>query len=91
MEKIVLTPPLDNEKLKKLKIGDTVYITGTIYTARDAAHKRLVDLIAAGEELPIDLAGQIIYYAGPAPNKPGNPSVPSAPPPAIEWMLMLLL
>ncbi|HIZ78003.1 MAG TPA: Fe-S-containing hydro-lyase [Firmicutes bacterium] len=73
MEKIVLTPPLDNEKLKKLKIGDTVYITGTIYTARDAAHKRLVDLIAAGEELPIDLAGQIIYYAGPAPNKPGKP------------------
>ena len=70
MEKIVLTPPLDNEKLKKLKIGDTVYITGTIYTARDAAHKRLVDLLAAGEELPIDLAGQIIYYAGPAPNKP---------------------
>ena len=41
MEKIVLTPPLDNEKLKKLKIGDTVYITGTIYTARDAAHKHV--------------------------------------------------
>ncbi|MEE0776551.1 MAG: Fe-S-containing hydro-lyase, partial [Bacillota bacterium] len=50
-----------------------VYITGTIYTARDAAHKRLVDLIEAGEELPIDLKGQIIYYAGPAPSKPGKP------------------
>ncbi|MEG1822822.1 MAG: Fe-S-containing hydro-lyase [Clostridiales bacterium] len=73
MSKIILTPPLKTEDLVDLKIGDTVYITGTIYTARDAAHKRLVDLIDKNEKLPFDIQGQIIYYAGPAPNKPGKP------------------
>ncbi len=73
MKEIVLTPPLKSEDLEKLRIGDRVYITGTIYTARDAAHKRLVDLIHQQKELPIDLDGQIIYYAGPSPNKPGKP------------------
>lgn len=73
MSKTILTPPLKYQDLENLKIGDTVYITGVIYTARDAAHKRLVDLVEKGEELPIDLDGQIIYYAGPAPNKPGQP------------------
>lgn len=73
MTKIILRPPLTREDLAPLKAGDTVYITGVIYTARDAAHKRLVELTERGEKLPIDLQGQIIYYAGPAPNKPGKP------------------
>lgn len=73
MSKTILTPPLRTQDLENLKIGDTVYITGVIYTARDAAHKRLVDLVEKGEKLPVDLEGQIIYYAGPAPNKPGQP------------------
>ena len=66
-----LTTPLTENKIKELKAGDMVTITGTIYTARDAAHKRLVDLIEKGEPLPLDLQGQIIYYAGPTPEKPG--------------------
>lgn len=73
MNKIILTPPLKDEDLKPLTIGTTVYITGIIYTARDAAHKRLCSLVEKGEPLPFDLKGQIIYYAGPAPNKPGKP------------------
>lgn len=73
MKNIVLTPPLKDEDLKELHCGDTLCISGTIYTARDAAHKRLCDLIAKGEPLPLDLEGQIIYYAGPAPNKPDKP------------------
>lgn len=73
MSKVILTPPLQRSDLAKLRAGDTVYISGTIYTARDAAHKRLVELTNKGEKLPLDLQGQIIYYAGPAPNKPGKP------------------
>ncbi len=73
MNEIILTPPLKEEDLEKLRIGDRVYISGVIYTARDAAHKRLVDLIEEGQELPIDLKGPIISYAGPSPNKPGKP------------------
>jgi fumarate hydratase subunit beta len=68
-----LAPPLTDADLAELKIGDQVYVTGVIYTGRDAAHKRLVDLLNAGEELPVDLQGQIIYYVGPSPAKPGNP------------------
>lgn len=71
MSEIILTPPLKDDELRKLRTGDTVFITGTIYTARDAAHKRICDLLADGKELPFDLEGQIIYYAGPAPAKPG--------------------
>jgi len=56
----------------KLKIGDRVFITGKILTGRDSAHKRLYDLIQQGEALPIDIKGQIIYYVGPAPAKPGH-------------------
>ncbi len=70
---IHLTTPLKTEDLEKLKIGDQVYITGTVYTGRDAAHKRLVELLAKGEELPFDPVGQIIYYVGPAPAPPGKP------------------
>lgn len=70
MEKRV-TMPLTEEKVKDLKAGDSVLLSGTIYTARDAAHKRLVDLIDKGEELPIDVKDSIIYYVGPTPAKPG--------------------
>jgi len=64
--------PLTAEDLEKLKIGDRVYISGTIYTARDAAHKRLVALLTQGSQLPFDPAGQILYYVGPAPAPPGK-------------------
>ena len=68
-----LTPPLTDKDLEDLKIGDQVFITGVIYTGRDAAHKRLVDLLNEGKELPVDLRGQAIYYVGPSPAKPGKP------------------
>ena len=71
MEKKIATP-LTYEKIKDLKAGDSVLITGTIYTARDAAHKRLVDLLDKGEKLPFDVKDQIIYYVGPTPAKPGQ-------------------
>ncbi len=68
-----ITTPLTDEVVEDLRIGDKVLITGIIYTGRDAAHKRLVELIDRGEELPIDIRGQIIYYVGPSPAKPGKP------------------
>lgn len=68
-----LTTPLTSEDTKKLVAGDTVLLNGTIFTARDAAHSRLVTLIEKGEELPFDLEGSIIYFVGPTPPKPGNP------------------
>jgi fumarate hydratase subunit beta len=68
-----LATPLGDDDIVRLKAGDTVRLTGTIYTARDAAHKRLVDLIDEGKELPIPLEGQIIYYVGPSPTPPGKP------------------
>jgi len=66
-----ITPPLTDDDVSLLKIGDKVLITGYIYTARDAAHKRLVELIKKDESLPFDIKGQIIYYVGPTPAKPG--------------------
>jgi fumarate hydratase subunit beta len=63
--------PLKDEVLEKLKSGDRVLISGIIYSARDAAHKRLVELISQDKRLPFNLAGQIIYYVGPTPPKPG--------------------
>ena len=73
MAEIKLKTPLTDEDVEKLKIGDKVLLTGVIYTGRDAAHKRLDDLIQAGKELPVDIRGQVIYYVGPAPAKPGKP------------------
>jgi fumarate hydratase subunit beta len=67
-----LTTPLKDSDIEKLKAGDTVKITGIIYTARDAAHARLVKLLEEEKELPFDPKGQIIYYVGPTPAKPGN-------------------
>ena len=70
---IQLKTPLSDEDVEKLKIGDKVFLTGIIYTGRDAAHKRMIDLLDAGKNLPMDIRGQIIYYVGPAPAKPGQP------------------
>lgn len=72
MERIKINTPITKEIINSLKAGDMVSITGTIYTARDAAHKRLVEMIENDETLPIDLEGQIVFYAGPCPNKPGE-------------------
>lgn len=63
--------PFDDISLKELKAGDRVQLSGTVYTARDAAHQRMFEAIENGEELPFDLAGQVIYYVGPTPAKPG--------------------
>jgi fumarate hydratase subunit beta len=68
-----LTTPLTEEITRNLQAGDIVYLNGTLFTARDAAHKKLADLIEAGEELPFDLKGSIIYFVGPTPSKPGEP------------------
>ncbi len=78
-ESIKIKTPLSDEDVQNLKIGDSILITGKIYTARDAAHKRLIDLIEKGESLPLDLKGQIIYYVGPAPAKPGYVIGPAGP------------
>jgi fumarate hydratase class I len=67
-----VTLPLDDAQIANLKMGDMVSLSGTIYTARDAAHKRLVDMIERGEELPFDLKNATIYYVGPTPTRPGN-------------------
>ena len=72
MAEYSLKTPLKDEEIKKLKAGDKVSLSGIIYTARDSAHERLVKLIESGEELPIPLEGQIIYYVGPAPTPPGK-------------------
>ena len=67
-----LTMPLTEEKAKELRCGDNVLLSGVIYTGRDAAHKRLTELLDKGEPLPIDVKDSIIYYVGPAPAKPGQ-------------------
>ncbi len=69
---VKLTPPLSDKDILNLEIGDKVLISGVIYTARDAAHKRLIDLLAAGQPLPMEIKGQIIYYVGPSPARPGR-------------------
>ncbi|MBU2602704.1 MAG: Fe-S-containing hydro-lyase [Actinobacteria bacterium] len=68
-----VTTPLTDDVIADLRAGDRVCITGTILAARDAAHKRLAELVEKGEPLPVDVAGQIIYYAGPTPARPGRP------------------
>lgn len=68
-----LCPPLTDPDLMKLRSGDQVLITGVVYAARDAAHARLVELLDRGEPLPVDLKGQVIYYVGPSPARPGKP------------------
>ena len=72
-KEVKLTTPLKRDDLKDIEAGDMVYISGYIYTGRDAAHKRLCELLEQGKQLPIDVKGQIIYYVGPTPAKPGEP------------------
>lgn len=71
--KRILSEPFTDETIHSLKAGDMVYISGTVYTARDAAHKRLFEMIQSDEQMPFDFQGQAVYYAGPAPAKPGKP------------------
>ena len=73
MATINIKTPLDEETIKSLKAGDQVFITGAIYTARDSAHKRMIEAMDKGEKLPLDISNQIIYYMGPSPAKPGQP------------------
>ena len=68
-----ITTPLTDEVVRDLKAGDAVEITGVIYQARDAAHKKLVALIESGDALPFELQGAVVYYMGPSPAKPGKP------------------
>ena len=68
-----LTTPLSDADVQKLNAGDIVFLSGVLFTARDAAHKRLLTLIENGEELPFDLEGSVIYFVGPTPPKPGDP------------------
>jgi len=72
-ETIKIQPPLRDDIIEKLKAGDRVVITGTIYTARDMAHKYMVEGHIKGEKMPFDVKGQIIYYTGPTPAPPGKP------------------
>lgn len=72
METIKISPPLSDKDVQELKIGQQVLISGKIYTGRDAAHKKMIELLDQGKELPVDLSGQIIYYVGPTPAKPGQ-------------------
>ena len=70
---IKLKTPFTREMLKDIKAGDIVYISGYVYTGRDAAHKRFCELLEKGEPLPFDAKGAVIYYVGPSPAKPGEP------------------
>ena len=67
-----ITLPLREEDIEDLHVGDYVYLTGVVYTARDAAHKRLCETLDAGKELPLDIKGQIFYYMGPTPAREGR-------------------
>ena len=78
MEKKI-TLPITEEAIADLKAGDSVLLTGTILTGRDAAHKRLFELIEKGEPLPVEIKGELIYYVGPAPAKPGCAVGPAGP------------
>ena len=69
---ISLTLPLSRQAARELKAGDSCLLTGVIYTARDAAHKRLCELVAQGKELPMDIQDAVIYFVGPTPAKPGQ-------------------
>lgn len=74
MSKVIrLRPPVTTEDLESLEIGDQVLISGTIYSVRDTAHKRLTELIKKHETLPLDIKGQVFYYMGPTPAAPGRP------------------
>lgn len=77
MKKITL--PLTDDTIRQLHAGDSVLLSGSVITGRDAAHKRLFELIQKGEPLPVDIGGEVIYYVGPAPAKPGHAVGPAGP------------
>lgn len=89
-DKIRITTPLTEEQSRKLKVGDSVLISGVIYSARDAAHKVMTEALARGEKLPIDWNNQIVYYLGPTPAKPGNQLVLVVLQPLDVWTLIRL-
>lgn len=72
-ERIKLETPFQDSRLKELNAGDMVYISGTIYSARDAAHKKMCELADDNQPMPFDFHGTAVYYAGPCPAKPGEP------------------
>jgi len=72
LPQIKLVTPLNDETIENLRIGQKVLLNGTIYTGRDAAHKKMVELLDQGKPLPVNLKGQVIYYVGPSPAKPGQ-------------------
>ena len=74
-----ITLPLTDEVIAQLHAGDSVLISGTMLTGRDAAHKRLFELLEKGEKLPVDISGEVIYYVGPAPAKQGHAVGPAGP------------
>lgn len=71
-EKKIIQVPFRKEELEQLKSGDAIYLTGTIYTARDAAHKRMYEAMLKGEDIPIELKNTVLYYLGPSPARPGQ-------------------
>ena len=73
VEEIFLETPLSLDETKQLKVGDRVRLSGVIYTGRDMVHRRFMETMERGEELPIDLKGQVLFYVGPAPARPGYP------------------
>lgn len=79
MNRYELSLPVSEEMLSLLRAGDRVYLSGCLYTARDAAHKRIAEAIREGRELPFPLKGETVYYAGPAPARPGHVSGPCGP------------
>ncbi|MDD4366850.1 MAG: fumarate hydratase C-terminal domain-containing protein, partial [Eubacteriales bacterium] len=76
---VKITGPFTKEKLAFLRTGDDVLLSGEIYTARDAAHKRMTEMLKRGEALPFDIKNAIIYYVGPTPAKPGRPMGSAGP------------
>ena len=72
MAELRITLPLTDEIVEKLRAGDDVHLTGVIYTARDAAHRRIIEALEKGQPLPFDVRAQVIYYVGPTPPKPGQ-------------------
>ena len=81
------TEEYNEEFSRKLKVGDSVLITGKIYSARDAAHKVMTEALARGEKLPIDWTNKFVYYLGPTPAKPGDPIGSAGPTTSVVWML----
>ncbi len=73
MGELRIETPISDETIEKLRTGDRVFITGYLYTGRDSAHKKLIELVKEGKDLPLDIKGQFIYYVGPTPARPGKP------------------